>query len=295
MNPTGAILFGGDIEQHLPHSITQPLLTGTRNDGTRDEQPLLHQHWFMDAESGGGLTNMVYVALANLHRCADTMIWGADPLHHGWHLQPWMPRLDWAATTIDEAARQVAALTNIIEHRLNTLARRDKLTPSCDRPAIVYVLPEAAALAVHSDRAELAAHLGSVVHRGQEAAVSLVFATRYGTVAIPRTWGATGEKFTARYLLRTRSQLTATMVLGADAEKVDIHDLEHPGQYFKRAPGGVVFAKAPLVTRSASARLAKAGARTAPVLDAGSAAAGGPAYATRHERIPANLQKEDAG
>lgn len=282
------------VVRHMPRSITQPFTMGVRQDGARDTQILLREHWLMAGAVGTGLTNMIHTVMANAAGCTDVIVWGAD-LSMGRRLAPWMPRLDWIATTDDEADEQVRALVSLIDYRIAALGSEQTRIwqPSTKAPAIVYVVPEGAELVTGSRRAaEHNNRLELIASVGRAAAVSLVYATHYrGGERTPcRYW----DQACTRFLMHVTDRATEREVLGPAVDQVNLSDLALPGTYFKAdRMHDLVLARSPqmcLYPRDIPAQLAKTGAKTAPALDPGSAEACGQAYATRADRIPNHLR-----
>ncbi|MEU4575964.1 hypothetical protein [Nonomuraea sp. NPDC023979] len=301
-NPLAEAISFDMVRPHLPRSITQPLILGMREDKEWDTQLLLYYHWVFGADTGGGKSNFIHTVLANLHLCADALIWGAD-MKGGRALGPWLPRIDWLATSLEEIDLQLRSLEQIIDYRsANIDLDSDKLAPSEKCPAIVYIIDEGAEVTGARNKAgrgaEFAKRLESINSLGRAVAVQVIFATQYCSLEA-FTSPTFRQQFRVQFLLSTTSKLAASFLLGDDAwSKLDVSMLSKPGMYYKRNVGMT----APLPARTPHmapgdsndlvASLAREGAKVAPSLDAGSASVCVAEYASRRTRIPAKLMRK---
>lgn len=301
-NPLAKVLTYEEIAELLPKSVNEPLLMGRREDNTWDRQKLAGTHWLIGADTGGGKSNHIHTIMANLAGCEDVVIWGADK-KGGRALGPWLPRIDWLATNHDEIDLQLKSLEQILTYRETLDLDSDQIVARRELPALVYILDEGAEITgsrVNPRGAENAARLERIASLGRALGVWIVYATQYCSLDSLQS-PIFREQLTVRFLLSTNSRLAASFVLGDDAwQKIRLSELAAPGMYYRRVgETQPLAARTPLMTPGKSndlpKRLAAQGALIMPQLDAGSAAAAVPEYASRRSRLAPNLVKAFLG
>jgi S-DNA-T family DNA segregation ATPase FtsK/SpoIIIE len=145
------IPYPGEV---TPISVNDPFDIGVADDGTISYVLLREICVLIVGVRGSGKTNLLNVIIAQLARCVDAIVWGID-LKGGALLAPWVkpwvngkcarPVIDWIATDRDEADKMLNAMINVIQSRSKALAGdKDKITPSTDWPAYVFIVDEVA-------------------------------------------------------------------------------------------------------------------------------------------------------
>ena len=138
-----------------PLTVNQPLPVGLHEDGTVCTVTLREVAALIVGLRGSGKSNLINVLIAQLSRCADTVIFMID-LKGGrtalpW-LRPWLegraarPVIDWVATTREEAERMLRAVLRGIDARAHSGAGGEKITPSPGLPAVILIVEEVAVI-----------------------------------------------------------------------------------------------------------------------------------------------------
>jgi hypothetical protein len=217
-----------------PLTINDPLPLGVYEDSTQLEVPMQGRASKTVGLRGKGKSNLINVKVTGLTRCVDSVVWMIDGkggrTARPW-LQPWLegrthrPVIDWVATTPAEISRMLLAATAVIDHRANSGAGGDKITPTPQLPEIIILCEEVALIFGQHDVSNATnARLGlKIVQLGRSEAVSVDLVAQRGTV----TMLGSGD---------LKSQLENTFGLGvADANDAryifgEHQDRRRPGQ-----------------------------------------------------------------
>lgn len=166
----------------VPASITQPATLGL-GEGGRWIKVVPLVNWFIIGRSRSGKSNELSALLAVITGVPDARAWLID-FKGGRAARPWLPALDWLATTLDEARLMMGALLAEVQAR-GTWADSDEeqLEPAPEVPAIFLVLDETHEVtsAARGDSG-LAALLSAIASMGMGLAVYVIVLTQYGAL-----------------------------------------------------------------------------------------------------------------
>ncbi|WP_345509446.1 hypothetical protein [Phytohabitans houttuyneae] len=190
-------------DDHTPLSINAAFPVGLFADGEPILLKLREIAMLIVGVRGRGKTNLLNVIIHQLSRCTDVVIWMID-LKGGRAAKPWLkpwldgkvkrPVLDWVATTRTEAHRMLVGGHALIEQRANAGYGGSKVEPTRQRPAVIVICDEIAALVGQHARGQkgdggpklydLIAQLTLDIQLGRSEAVDFVLATQRGTVTM---------------------------------------------------------------------------------------------------------------
>lgn len=282
-------------EDLAPKSFLDRFVVGFRPDGTLITTFLAKAHWFIVGLTQWGKSTWLSLLMAQLSATNDTLIWFID-LKGGGTAAPWMPVIDWPATTQDEAEEMFEAAKRIIKARS---ALTDDHIPSPEDPAIVIILDEAnEAFGQGTGRPSLVSAGTSVASLGAGLSVHLVAATQIGGLSAlgdERLRGNLSKCMAFRPQKDEHAQYALT-----DWAQLKASRLSEPGMfYFKDQQAPSVLGRGHWISRVHRARIARKNAAHRPQLPEALALHAGEAYLTRHDRsarktVPSPARKESS-
>ncbi len=231
-----------------PATVNRPLPVGLHEDGTICTVTLREVAALIVGLRGSGKSNLINVLIAQLSRCADTVIFMID-LKGGrtalpW-LRPWLdgratrPVIDWVATTREEAERMLRAVLRGIDARAHSGAGGEKITPSPDLPAVILIVEEVAVIfgmnsgprtSLEGTTNATLAGLGTqVTQLGRSEAIDPVLVTQRGAVTMIGS-GDLKSQCALRIGLGVATEADARLVVPDDLHiAADLARLAHPG------------------------------------------------------------------
>ena len=240
-----AIPLPGDSQ---PLTVNRPLPVGLHEDGTVCAITLREVAALIVGLRGSGKSNLINVLIAQLSRCADTVIFMID-LKGGrtalpW-LRPWLggraarPVIDWVATTREEAERMLRAVLRGIDARAHSGAGGEKITPSRDLPAVILIVEEVAVIfgmnggprtSLEGTTNATLAGLGTqVTQLGRSEAIDPVLVTQRGAVTMIGSADLKSQ-CALRIGLGVATEADARLVIPDDLHiAADLARLAHPG------------------------------------------------------------------
>lgn len=165
-----------------PVTVTAMVPIGMSEDGDWLKAPLT-VNWFIIGESRSGKSNQLSLKLAAITGCDDARVWLID-MKGGRAGRPWLPALDWLATTTDEARVMLATgLAEIQARAIHADDGSEQLTPTSEVPAIFIVIDETHGVtSVQRGDAKCAADLAAIASMGMGLAVYVIVVTQYGAL-----------------------------------------------------------------------------------------------------------------
>ena len=231
-----------------PLTVNRPLPVGLHEDGTICTVTLREVAALIVGLRGSGKSNLINVLIAQLSRCADTVIFMID-LKGGrtalpW-LRPWLegraacPVIDWVATTREEAERMLRAVLRGIDARAHSGAGGEKITPSPDLPAVILIVEEVAVIfgmnsgprtSLEGTTNSTLAGLGTqVTQLGRSEAIDPVLVTQRGAVTMIGSADLKSQ-CALRIGLGVATEADARLVVPDDLHiAADLARLAHPG------------------------------------------------------------------
>ncbi len=231
-----------------PLTVNRPLPVGLHEDGTVCAITLREVAALVVGLRGSGKSNLINVLIAQLSRCADTVIFMID-LKGGrtalpW-LRPWLggraarPVIDWVATTREEAERMLRAVLRGIDARAHSGAGGEKITPSRDLPAVILIVEEVAVIfgmnggprtSLEGTTNATLAGLGTqVTQLGRSEAIDPVLVTQRGAVTMIGSADLKSQ-CALRIGLGVATEADARLVIPDDLHiAADLARLRHPG------------------------------------------------------------------
>jgi hypothetical protein len=231
-----------------PLTVNRPLPVGLHEDGTVCTVTLREVAALIVGLRGSGKSNLINILIAQLSRCADTMIFMID-LKGGrtalpW-LRPWLegraarPVIDWVATTRDEAERMLRAVLRGIDARAHSGAGGEKITPSPELPAVILIVEEVAVIfgmnsgprtSLEGTTNATLAGLGTqVTQLGRSEAIDPVLVTQRGAVTMIGS-GDLKSQCALRIGLGVATESDARLIIPDDLHiAADLARLVHPG------------------------------------------------------------------
>lgn len=306
-------------DDHSALSIRNPLPFATYETGGDASIAWYEDGWggksgLVVGKRGSGKSVTVNVLLAQLLRCPDVVVFGID-LKGGRTLRPWLtpwqegwtvedanaeggtmraeyPVLDWVATTLEEAVLLLETVVAMLDYRA-TAGTGSMVVPTPNEPAIIVLCEEiadltAAATTGTGDERKLGGRANRAITRimkkGRSEAINDVLVTQRATV-VNTAGGEAKSQIDVTIGLRTEKAQDTLSVFPDDAH-IKLHELEHSGTLYvkdgadaepRKARSWYVADRKPEVI----AQLAADRTQWRSELDAGTAAAGGDAYANR--------------
>ncbi|GAA3037557.1 hypothetical protein [Streptosporangium longisporum] len=282
---------------YSPRSILEPLVLGEHANSDPAGAEVREEASLIAGKRGSGKTTLLQVISIALGRCRDNIVWHLD-LNGGGLTQPWIDvwldgrvqrcPIDWAAPNLTEGKAMITSAIAIAKHRKASYRKLKKaqnvslLPVSATLPQITIVIDEGARAVADRDLVKLVGELQEI---GRNEAVNLVLSSLRPT----------GDLVPVN--MRKQSGVRVQM-FGPDPEelghmfgwtvgnKLSMDQLGGKGTGFlsvDSAPPRPFRGYNVLPNQIEEAALAIAAMR--PDLDAASAQAAGPAYASRLERM----------
>jgi hypothetical protein len=215
----------------VPLSVTESAAIGLGEEGAWI-RVCLAANWFLIGRSRSGKSNELSLFLAAITGCDDALVWLIDR-KGGRAARPWMPAVDWCATTIEEARLMLDTAVAEIRAR-GTYADdgTEQLRPTTEVPAIFLVVDEAAQVTgLASGDARCAADLASVASMGMGLAVYVIASTQYGALDASVRTEETRSNLPNRICFAVTSQAHGAFAL-SDYQNLDASRLEKQGSFY---------------------------------------------------------------
>lgn len=229
----------GDVEWDptlVPASVTGLAPIAVREGGGW-KMVSLRGGWFILGRSRSGKSNELSVLLAPLTEVPDAIVWLIDR-KGGRSARPWLPAVDWVATTIEEARIMLSVAEDEVRARgEKAYFGTEQLEPAPDVPAIFIVIDEAGQVTAdppNGDR-ECQGRVASIASMGQGVAVELIIATQYGRLETSVGTEQTRANLLHRLAFATEKPEHAEFALGGNCP--DTSKLDKKGSfYYKEGP-----------------------------------------------------------
>lgn len=275
-----------------PATVTAPVPIGMTEEGEWLKAPLT-VNWFIVGESRSGKSNQLSLKLAAITGCPDGRVWLID-MKGGRAARPWLPALDWLATTIEEARVMLgAALAEIQARAVHADDGSEQLTPTSEVPALFIVIDETHEVtSVSRGDGRCASLLEAIASMGMGLAVYVVVVTQYGALDESVRTEQTRGNLKYRLCFAVAEARHAQFAL-PDYSKLDASRLRDKGSFYARLGPDVtpVPARAPEMSHDLVRQIAaRHGAmpRRPLVLYAGDQQE---AYDQRWHRLPGHFRK----
>jgi hypothetical protein len=305
-----SVISWQDAAVLAPTTLSKPAPIGRRETGDWKTVDL-RGHWMIVGMSRAGKSNELHTLLALITGTydpateddAEALVFFID-LKGGAVGGRWVECVDWLATTVAEAVTVFEAIMGMMDARAQHApvgeGDGDQLDFSAELPAVYVVFDECAegiGVATGGDETGLRTRLTglaeSVSRRGAALGFYLVFSGQDGSLETYGTEKLRGNLM-KRLCFRVSRQDNAQYVLD-DYSRLDVKGLEDGQFYVHERADDPVPLRGPFMTpdddRQLPQKIAARNALRRPQLDAATAAGGGVAYATRHDRLPAKYRK----
>ena len=222
-------------------------------------------HWLIGGASGGGKSQAIHAALAQLARREHLALVVNDAAMMDYPV--WAPRVSCMALGVKGASWMLEQAEKEMLHRLR-LGREmgvQTLTPSADLPHIVYVFDELAMLMLSKEKAGAEGRLVTCAQVFRKTAQGLILATQHPKATVCPTM--LRGQCPVRLCLRTKEAEATETVL--DTRRYPAHEIpfDMPGVGFVELPSGeVVKVRVPLIEQRECKQVAVDTAHLTPVL-----------------------------
>lgn len=232
--------LGEEIEwdaSMVPGDITLPAPVGLLEGGEMLEISL-RRSFFILGKTRSGKSNELSVLLAAITACRNARAWLID-MKGGRAMRPWLPAVDWAATTIEEARKVLAAAVAEIKARAADAynGEDEQLEPTDEVPTIYVIIDETHEVtSLMAGDAACRRDLAIIASQGAGVDVYPIVVTQYGALAESVGTEQTRSNLTGRMCFQVEDRDHGTFALGDDAHRrVDPTSLAEPGQFYWRA------------------------------------------------------------
>ncbi|MGW4476819.1 hypothetical protein ACWENQ_44810 [Nonomuraea sp. NPDC004354] len=293
-----------------PTTLSKPAPIAKRETGDWKTVDL-RGHWMIVGMSRAGKSNELHTLLSLITGTydpateddAEAVVFFID-LKGGAVGGRWIKCVDWLATTVEEAATMFEAIKAMMDARAQDApvgeGDGDQLEFSAELPAVYIVFDECAegiGVSPGGDetglRTKLTGMAESVARRGAALGFYLVFSGQDGSLETYGTEKLRGNLM-KRMCFRVSRQDNAQYVLD-NYTAADVKGLDDGQFYYHERADDPVPLRGPFMTpdsnRTLPQEIAERNAARRPQLDAATAAGGGVAYATRHDRLPPKYRK----
>jgi hypothetical protein len=216
--------------------IRDPAPLGMRETGGW-KRTSLRKGWFVIGRSRAGKSNEESVMLAKITRCRNARALLIDP-KGGRASRPWLPAIDWVATTIQEARLVLGCMTAETAARgMYAYNGEEQLDPTDEVPTL-FVFIDEAFLVTSEQRgdAKCAADLAAISGAGQGLEIYPVVMSQYGALDTTVRTEQTRSNLNGRMCFQTEHRDHGTFALGEDArDSVDTTKLTQKGTFYFRA------------------------------------------------------------
>jgi hypothetical protein len=222
-----------------PCDITERAPLGVRESG-RWLRACLLTSWFLNGKTRTGKSNELSVMLATITGCSNARTLLID-MKGGRAARPWLPGLDWVATSTDEADLMLRFVMAEIKARSAYAYNGDEqLHPTDEVPALFLVIDETYEVTSEMSRSpgagRRAGWLATIASQCQGLAIYVIVLTQYGALAESVGTEQTRSNLPGRMCFQTEKREHGAFALGDDAQgAVDTTKLAEKGQFFYRA------------------------------------------------------------
>lgn len=246
-----------------------PIVVGWDHDANqRAEVPVPGDkgaHWLIGGASGGGKSQAIHAALAQLAERPNLALCINDAGLVDY--QDWEPRTSSMALGLQGGAWLLEQAEREMHHRLRACRKLGvQVLPLCEEwPQIVYVFDELAMVVLNKDIKGVESRLVTCAQVMRKTRQGLVLATQHPKATVVSTM--VRGQCAVRLCLRTKAEEATEAVL--DSRRYRAHEIpfDLPGVGFVELPNGrVVKVRVPLVTQQDCRRIAEATAHLTPTL-----------------------------
>jgi hypothetical protein len=221
----------------VPGDITLPAPLGTREGGELLEASL-RSSFFILGKTRSGKSNELSVMLAAITACRNARTLMID-MKGGRAGRPWLPAVDWLATTIEEARLVLACGVAEVKARAADAYNGgdEQLEPTDDVPTLFIVIDETREVTstVEGDT-KCRNAVATIATQGAGVEVYLIILTQYGRLDESVGSDVTRSNLDGRLCFQTAERAHGTFALGDDAyNKVDTTRLASKGEFYYRA------------------------------------------------------------
>ena len=220
-----------------PDTVNGKMPIGKDERGAWDMVRCMALNWFIIGALGGGKSNELSVMLASITGCADARVWLIDR-KGGKAARPWLPALDWVATTVEEARLMLRCLLAEVRARaLDGYDGNEEMTPTPQVPAIFLVIDEA-----HNVTSEMNGDtecrnlVASIASECRSSAIRVIVCTQYGALAESVGTEQTRGNLKNRICFKVADPAHGQFAL-EDYMKLNAARLEEPGEFYYRLDG----------------------------------------------------------
>lgn len=220
-----------------PTSILDPAPLGVAESTGEWIMANLLVNEFVNGATRSGKSNYESVKFATITRCRDARVWLIDR-KGGRAARPWLPAVDWVATTIEEARLMLwAADAEVRARAQDAYNGTEQLEPNDEVPALFIVLDEAAQVTGQTNGdSQCAAFAESIATMGSGVAVYMIVMSQHGTLDATVRSELTRSSLKRGVAFFLQRADHGQFVL-SDWNQVDASKLELPGMcYFQDGP-----------------------------------------------------------
>jgi hypothetical protein len=218
-----------------PGDITKPAPLGVKETGGW-KRASLRKGWFIIGRTRSGKSNEESVMLATITRCRNARVLLIDR-KGGRAARPWLPALDWVATSIEEARLVLRCMTAETAARgMYAYNGDEQLTPTDEVPTLFVFIDEAFWVTGEtSGDARCAADLATISGAGQGVEIYPVVISQYGALDTTVRTEQTRSNLNGRMCFQTEHAEHGVFALGEDARNgIDATKLEQKGTFYFR-------------------------------------------------------------
>jgi hypothetical protein len=223
-----------------PADICQPAPLGVRESGEWLRRCLLAS-FFVLGRSRSGKSNEQSVMLSTITGCRNARALLID-MKGGRAARPWLPAVDWLATTTDEADLMLRCVMAEVKGR-GTYAYNgeEQLVPTAEVPALFLVIDETyevtSAMSGSPGAARRAGWLATIASQGQGLAIYVIIVTQYGALEESVGTEQTRMNLNGRLCFQTEHRDHGEFALGDDVSRlgIDTTKLREKGTFYYRA------------------------------------------------------------
>lgn len=218
-----------------PDDITKPAPIGLKETGGW-KHASLRGGWFVIGRSRSGKSNEESVKLATITKCRNARAILIDR-KGGRAARPWLPALDWVATSIEEARLVLRCMTAEVAARgMYAYNGEEQLNPTDDVPTLFVFIDEAYWVTSEpSGDAQCAADLAVISGAGQGVEIYPIVISQYGALDTTVRTEQTRGNLNRRMCFQTEHAEHGVFALGEDARKgIDTTTLQQKGAFYFR-------------------------------------------------------------
>ena len=220
-----------------PSDIALPAPLGVRESGVWLDA-VLRASFFILGRSRRGKSNELSVMLASATRCRNARVLLID-MKGGRAARPWLPAVDWLATTTVEARLVLGmAVAEIKARGAYAYTGEEQLHPTDEVPTLFVVIDETYEVTSYTSRGDsvCADLLAVIASQGQGLEVYAWVTSQHGSLENTVRTEQTRSNLNRRMCFQTETRAHGTFALGDDAHtKVDTTSLAEKGQFYWRA------------------------------------------------------------